>query len=94
NVGRGRSSMENALRLIRAKALTIGIETDILFPLVEQQFLAAHIPGAQFATIASNYGHDGFLLEYESIGGLITDFIRKEKNSSYTIESINLYGNT
>jgi homoserine O-acetyltransferase len=94
NVGRGRGSLEDALQMIRAKTLAIGIETDILFPLVEQQFLAAHIPGAQFAAIPSNYGHDGFLLEYESIGRLITDFIRKEINSNYTIESINIYGNT
>jgi homoserine O-acetyltransferase len=94
NVGRGRESAEKALHHVRAKALVIGIETDILFPLPEQQFLAAHIPGAGYASIHSAYGHDGFLLEYESIGRLISDFLYKQKNSENTIESINSYGNT
>ena len=41
--------------------------TDILFPLTEQEFLAANIPDAEYSAINSPYGHDGFLLEYEQI---------------------------
>ena len=94
NVGRGRESMEKALHRIKAKTLTIGIESDILFPLREQQFLAAHIPGSAYFTIKSNYGHDGFLLEFESITRLIQDFLDKEKNSIKNKASVNIYGNT
>jgi homoserine O-acetyltransferase len=79
DVGRERASIENALKTIRAKTLTIGIQSDILFPLLEQQFIAANIIGAAFKSIPSAYGHDGFLLEYNSIGSLIKDFIRKER---------------
>lgn len=75
NVGRNRGSVEAALQQIKAKTLVIGISTDILFPLNEQQFLANHIPGAQFADIASLYGHDGFLLEFDNIGHHIQQFI-------------------
>ena len=75
NVGRGRESIEQALQCIRAKTLVIGISTDILFPVVEQQRIADAIPAAQFATIHSDYGHDGFLLEFEKISTLIKDFI-------------------
>ncbi len=81
NVGRGRGSIEKALKLITAKALAIGIETDILFPLVEQQFIAKNIPDASYKTIPSNFGHDGFLLEYESISQLINEFIHANKIS-------------
>jgi homoserine O-acetyltransferase len=56
-----------ALNRITAKALVIGLHSDILFPLTEQQYLAKHIPGAKFAAINSTYGHDGFLLESEAI---------------------------
>ena len=94
NIGRGRGTMEKALQQIRAKTLVIGIETDILFPLVEQQFLASHIPGAVYATISSEYGHDGFLLEYDAISAQILDFIENEKKSGPRIESIKMYGNT
>lgn len=75
NVGRGRESIEQALGGIRAKTLVIGISTDILFPLVEQQRIAKAIPYAEFATIHSDYGHDGFLLEFEKISTLIKNFI-------------------
>ncbi|HRN72064.1 MAG TPA: homoserine O-acetyltransferase [Ginsengibacter sp.] len=71
NVGRGRGSIEAALQRIKARTFVMGIETDVLFPVSEQQFLAAHIPGADFHLIKSFYGHDGFLLEYEQIGGVI-----------------------
>lgn len=75
NVGRDRESLEAALQLIRAKTLVIGIKTDVLFPVVEQEFLATHIPGATFTSIESLYGHDGFLLEFEKIQNLITAFL-------------------
>jgi len=75
NVGRGRGSMEKALQQIRAKTLAIGIETDILFPLKEQQFIAANVSCAGYQTIYSNYGHDGFLLEFEALSNLVKDFM-------------------
>ena len=81
NVGRGRKSVEDALQLIEAKTLSIGINTDILFPLSEQRFIAANIPGAKFATIDSLYGHDGFLLEYEQIQQIISRFLITTKQS-------------
>ena len=72
NVGRERGSIENALQQIKAKTTAIGITTDILFPVNEQQFIAENIPGAEFTAINSLYGHDGFLLEYEQIEKIIT----------------------
>ena len=82
NVGRGRGGVQKALNGIAAKTLAIGIETDILFPVIEQKFLAANIPGAVYKGIHSNYGHDGFLLEFEAIGGLINEFIHAKKISN------------
>jgi len=67
NVGRGRGTKEQALTNIKAKTLVIGISSDILFPLNEQQFLAQHIPDAVYQEIDSPYGHDGFLIEHEQI---------------------------
>jgi homoserine O-acetyltransferase len=75
NVGRGRESREKALNQIRAKTLVIGITSDILFPPSEQQFLARHIPDAQYIEIDSPYGHDGFLVETEKISAILKDFL-------------------
>lgn len=74
NVGRKRGSIEAALNNIEAKTLVIGISTDVLFPTVEQEFLASHINGAQLHLISSLYGHDGFLMETKKIAPIISDF--------------------
>jgi len=79
NVGRNRGDIESALKKIKAKAIAIGITTDVLFPLSEQQFLADKIPDAVFKAIHSSYGHDGFLLEYEKIGGIVKEFLEKKE---------------
>lgn len=82
NVGRGRGNVKLALKKIKAHTLTIGIETDILFPVQEQEFIGAHVPDAAFEIIYSSYGHDGFLLEYEQIENLISAFILKHSGTS------------
>ena len=75
HLGRGRTDAFTALQSITANTLVIGITTDILFPLTEQQYLARHIPGAKLSTISSLYGHDGFLLEFEKIEKEIQTFL-------------------
>ncbi|ANI90353.1 homoserine O-acetyltransferase [Arachidicoccus ginsenosidimutans] len=75
DVGRGRISVENALGKIAANTLVMGISTDILFPPEEQELIAKHIPDAEVRIINSLYGHDGFLLEFDTIEKIIRDFI-------------------
>lgn len=75
NLARGRESLEAALGGIRARTLVIAVDSDLLFPPAEQLFLANHIPHARFESIHSLYGHDGFLLEDEKLGELITSFV-------------------
>jgi homoserine O-acetyltransferase len=78
NTGRGRGGTAKALSSIKAKTLCIGIASDILFPVEEQKYVAANIPGAQYVEIDSFYGHDGFLIESE----LMTNTVRKFWESS------------
>ena len=67
NIGRGHKSIEEALAQINAKTAVIGFESDILVPVNEQQFLAKHIPNADYFEIKSIFGHDAFLIEHEHI---------------------------
>lgn len=78
NVGRRRGGLINALQQIVAKVLVIGIDTDILFPPSEQKFLADGIKGASLSIIHSNFGHDGFLLEFDAIEKEISTFMNEE----------------
>jgi len=77
NIGRGRESVQQALKTIGAKTLVIGISSDILFPTHEQELIAANIPGAELNVIHSTYGHDGFLLEFEQMEKIIINFLKK-----------------
>jgi homoserine O-acetyltransferase len=76
NVGRNRHGVEKALSLIKARTLVIGIKSDVLFPIEEQQYLFRHIPKSAFAEIDSFYGHDGFLIETEALTNIITSFFK------------------
>src|SRR3546814_14744416 len=58
DIGRGRGGAGKALQGIKARTLVIGISSDVLFPVTEQEFLARHIPGDHYVTIDSIYGHD------------------------------------
>src|SRR5690606_24746 len=78
NVGRGRPGIPEALQRIKAETLVIGISTDLLFPVTEQQFLASHIPRATYAEISSFYGHDGFLIETKRISESISRFLKRD----------------
>lgn len=71
DVGRGRASTGSALRSIRARCLAIGIDSDILFPEAEQQFIADMIPGARYRRLSSPTGHDAFLTDQRQLSTII-----------------------
>jgi homoserine O-acetyltransferase len=79
HVGRGRGSLENALAMVEAKTMIIGISSDMLFPVEEQRELAQNIKNAQFAEIDSFYGHDGFLIESKAITEILLKFYAKNQ---------------
>lgn len=86
NVGRKRRSISEALRLIQAKTLVVGIGSDQLFPPSEQKYIAHHIPGAEYAEISSSYGHDGFLVETGKLSAILDDFLFNNfKKHKYTV---------
>ena len=75
DVSSGRGSVATALGRISAKVLSIGIDSDVLYPVEEQKELAGLIPQARYAEIHSPHGHDAFLIEFEAMNKLIRDFL-------------------
>jgi homoserine O-acetyltransferase len=79
DVGRDRGSVEEALASIKATSLVIGIDSDRLFPIQDQQRIADHIGGKlmgeKLHIIESQYGHDGFLIEREMVGPLVSQLL-------------------
>ncbi|KAJ1439113.1 homoserine O-acetyltransferase, partial [Ochromonadaceae sp. CCMP2298] len=56
HLGRYFNGIEAALSRINSKAVVIGVDTDILFPIEEQTFIAEHIKNSTVHIISSVYG--------------------------------------
>ena len=76
HIARGRGGqLIPVLQNIQQRTLIVGISSDILCPLTEQQFLASHLPNATLIEIDSNYGHDGFMVESIIISKHLADWL-------------------
>ena len=76
DLGRERGSYEDALRRITQPALVVSIDSDVLYPPVEQEELAMHLPNATFETLHSPHGHDAFLIEMDALNEIVVEFRR------------------
>jgi len=78
HIGRGRGgNTALILKDIIQKTLLIGINSDILCPIAEQQFLNRHLPNANLVVIDSSYGHDGFMVETSIISQHLANWMGK-----------------
>ena len=75
NIGRGRVSVADALRRIKARTLVVAISSDILFPVEAHIPMRQYIPDVEYHLIESSFGHDGFLVEHEKLNNIITNFM-------------------
>ncbi len=84
DLGRGRGGLDAAFGRVRAPALVMSIDSDALYPPYQQEQLvdglrAKGVP-CRYATIDSDDGHDGFLLETGPVGdGVATLLADAEK---------------
>lgn len=76
DVARDRGTIAEVLAGIKAKALVVGISSDILYPAREQEAIATMIPNARYEKIISPHGHDAFLIEYDQLNSFVKEFRR------------------
>ncbi|MBI2311165.1 MAG: homoserine O-acetyltransferase [Betaproteobacteria bacterium] len=77
DIGRGRGGIEAALKGLKAPALFLGIDSDILYPASEIEALA-RLARAEYALLRSPHGHDAFLIETGAITELLSPFLGTE----------------
>jgi len=81
-LGPGSGNVGVALKRIDIeRALVIGVSTDILFPLSQQEEIAEGLRGAgvevDFVPLDSPQGHDAFLVDIQRFGAAISSFLEK-----------------
>jgi homoserine O-acetyltransferase len=74
DLARGRDDYPDVLRSIEQPALVVSVSSDTLYPPEEQRYLAEYLPNAQYEILDCPHGHDGFLIETETLGRMIVDF--------------------
>lgn len=67
HIGRGRGDINEVLHSITIPSTIIGIYSDRLIPVSQQEILVRNMPNARFHAVHSHYGHDGFLIETAQI---------------------------
>lgn len=82
DLGRGRDSYANVLARMELPALVVSVSSDALYPPQEQRALADALPNAEYEVLDCPHGHDGFLIETESLGEIIGRFRRRQARRS------------
>jgi homoserine O-acetyltransferase len=77
DLGRGRGGAAVALSGVKCPALVVSIDTDLLFPPDEQEFLVQHLPQGELFTLRSPYGHDAFLIEFAQLDPVMRAFLAR-----------------
>jgi homoserine O-acetyltransferase/O-succinyltransferase len=79
DLGHGYASYKAALARIEAKVLVVGVTSDILYPAAQQIELVQTLKSlgvrAEYAEVDSPHGHDGFLIDFDLLRPILTDFI-------------------
>ena len=83
DVGRDRGGVAAALATITVPIHVVSIDTDRLFPpRLQQEIVDLTGALATLHTISSPFGHDGFLIEVESVGQIIQNALIGQKISN------------
>ncbi|HMM96253.1 homoserine O-acetyltransferase [Phycicoccus sp.] len=83
DIGRGRGGVAAALQRFEGLLHVVGVTTDRLYPLRLSEEMVRLRPGTGLTVIDSAHGHDGFLVEVDRVGAVITDVLRTDPVSGY-----------
>jgi homoserine O-acetyltransferase len=82
DIERDREDYISVLQSIQQPTLVVSIDSDVLYPPVEQQELADLIPNAQLEVLKSTHGHDTFLIDMAGLNKLVLQHMRHSSVAS------------
>jgi homoserine O-acetyltransferase len=82
DVTHDRAPLPDVLGSVQARALCLGVSSDLRYPTHEQKELAEYIPQAVYAEIDSIHGHDAFLIEFDQLNTVIKNFLKENQRQN------------
>ena len=83
-----RGAIDDVLASIEQSALCIGIDSDVRYPTSEQRSLARRLPRGIYHEIASQCGHDAFLIEHEQLAAIVGPFLEVDITTTINADGI------
>lgn len=89
-------SFDEAAAAIQASSLLVGVDQDMLTPAHELRGLAESMRRggnpAEFVSISSQFGHDAFLKEFDTLGPLLRGHLERGIERQLDLEEIHTTG--
>lgn len=83
DIGRNRGGIDQALALISARVLCVGVNSDLLFMARESQYISQKVQRGTYKEIISNAGHDAFLIEFDQLSYILKSFFHENHGIEY-----------
>lgn len=80
DIGHGRGGIEAALRRINQPVMVVAVSSDALYVPAEQIAICQHLSNVDFVEIASDHGHDGFLIDAALLSPHLSRFRSRSKS--------------
>lgn len=68
-------SISDVLRCFMGPALVVGVQSDVLYPVEDQIEIHEGLPRSRLVILDSDEGHDGFLIELETLDAIIKSWL-------------------
>jgi len=82
DLGRDRGGVDAALAQVTARAMIVAVDSDRLFTREQSERVAAAIRRCgPVRVIRSPFGHDGFLIEHDQVGTLVSTFLHDKSRT-------------
>jgi homoserine acetyltransferase len=74
DVGRRRGGVRRALESLAIPVLVVGVDSDELYPMDLQVYMASACPRGRLGVIRTDHGHDGFLIHIDELNGMVIEW--------------------
>ncbi len=92
DIGRGRGGIASASRQFSAKLVALAFTHDLIYPTEEIRAFAHLVEDSSYVLINTEYGHDGFLTEFDKWGLIIKQFMEvavcRQSKSLYSVSAL------